>query len=407
MNKTKKVLIVTLSLVAILSIFLTYKAYMNKPVMLDDIKYSENTINKKKFGIFVEKSSYSSESDKYEVYSGTTWPGEGYVFNSTLSMCFDNDGIAISNALSYNQGAINITTSKTAYCYVYFDISTGMTGLQLVASNPDNLSSSLVGGLNRYQGTYDVVDNNYICFGTDDEETCTNDTDHYMYRIIGVNSSGQIEVIKKEALNEGYKWHDDSVAYDERGNNVVMIANKNESNKVGLLYYTLDSAPAWPDSLIFGQINGNVFLDNTSYVPTIWKNKIATVSWKHGAGPNNSYDGDVCYQAYEGWTDSTNAKISLIYMHDYMYAYGSTAPGNSTNASNSWISLSKNDSAPPVATEWTNTINSTSGNGGLVDFIVQTKNYSDSKSIRPVFYLESTITLSGEGTISHPYIITN
>ncbi len=122
MNKTKKVLIVTLSLVAILSIFLTYKAYMNKPVMLDDIKYSENTINKKKFGIFVEKSSYSSEQDKYEIYSGTTWPSSGYEFNSTLSTCVDENGETISNALSINNSTITLTSTKTAYCYLYFDI---------------------------------------------------------------------------------------------------------------------------------------------------------------------------------------------------------------------------------------------------------------------------------------------
>ncbi len=121
MNKTKKVLIVTLSLVAILSIFLTYKAYMNKPVMLDDIKYSENTINKKKFGIFVEKSSYSSEQDKYEVYSGTTWPN-GYSLNTTKSVCVDENGDNVPNALSVSGSTITLSTTKSAYCYLYFDI---------------------------------------------------------------------------------------------------------------------------------------------------------------------------------------------------------------------------------------------------------------------------------------------
>ncbi len=400
MSKSKKILIIILCLAAGLSIFLTYKAFRNKPTILDDVNY--NTIDKKTFGIFIEKDTYSSESDKYEEYNGTTWP-TGYELNASNSMCFDNDGVSIPNPLSFNSGTITITTSNTAYCYLYFDKeSAGMTGIELVASNPSNMSSSLVGGLYRYQGTYDVVDNNYICFGTDNESTCTGDTDHYMYRIIGVNSSGQIEVIKKEALNTGYKWYDDTLAYEgEKNDTVSLIRGNAQKNRVQLLWFTGN----FSDSTLLSIVNGNAYLGDTNYIPnSTWSNKIASKTWKYGVASNSSYDGDVLYTAYEGWTDETDSeKISLQYMHDYLYAYGSTAPGNETTAKDAWIHLSHNDGNPPFAYEWT----MSKSDPTYATFIKQTNNYSDLYSVRPVFYLESTVTIIGSGTINHPYIINN
>ena len=82
MNKAKKIIVFLLCIIEVLCVHLTYKAFKNKPVIIDDIKYSDNVVNKKMYGIFVEKSSYSSEQDKYEVYNGTTWPS-GYELNTT------------------------------------------------------------------------------------------------------------------------------------------------------------------------------------------------------------------------------------------------------------------------------------------------------------------------------------
>ncbi len=122
MKKTKKVIVVLLCLVELLCIHLTYKAFKNKPVIIDDVKYSDNVVNKKMYGIFVEKSSYSSEQDKYEIYNGTTWPGSGYDFNDDKSICTDEEGNTISNALTYSNGTITLNATTSAYCYIYFDL---------------------------------------------------------------------------------------------------------------------------------------------------------------------------------------------------------------------------------------------------------------------------------------------
>ena len=122
MNKAKKIIVFLLCIIEVLCVHLTYKAFKNKPVIIDDIKYSDNIVNKKIYGIFVEKSSYSSESDKYEVYNGTTWPGSGYEFNSDKSICTDEEGNTISNALTYSNGTITLNATTSAYCYIYFDL---------------------------------------------------------------------------------------------------------------------------------------------------------------------------------------------------------------------------------------------------------------------------------------------
>ena len=59
-----------------------------------------------------------------------------------------------------------------------------------------------------------------------------------MYRIIGVNSNGQLKLIKKEALNSTMKWCNS---------------------------YSADFP--WRSSTIYSNINGSSFLSNSSYVP--------------------------------------------------------------------------------------------------------------------------------------------
>ena len=129
------------------------------------------------------------------------------------------------------------------------------------------------------------------------------------------------------------------------------------------------------------------------------------------------YDGDTYYTTYTGWSNTTNAKVSLIYPHDYIYAYGTTAPGSYSNAKNAWIHLSWNDdgnlyssSNPPSSSEWTNTANSstsTSALGVYNDGSVYGNGADRGFAVRPVLYLESLVTISGSGTTSDPYVITN
>ena len=106
-------------------------------------------------------------------------------------------------------------------------------GYSLLARTQNNISTELIGGLYRYQGiqdsTHDVA--NYICFGTTNKSECTNNTDFFMYRIIGISPSGQMKLIKKYKLSTDYVWHS-------------------------------TSGVEWPNSSLFAGLNGDYFLNN-------------------------------------------------------------------------------------------------------------------------------------------------
>ncbi len=241
------------------------------------------------------------------------------------------------------------------------------------------------GGLYRYQGT---TADNYICFGTSDKSTCTGNTDAYMYRIIGINSSGQLKLIKKEALNSAMQW------YSSSASNIT-----------------------WPNSTIYSSINGSSFLNNTTYVPSGWSSKIATTSWKYGDNTTYNTTAANLYSIENAWTSTTSAKIGLMYLHDYYYGMSGgnncSASGAYSTCKTSWIFLSNSDSGAPFDGEWTmSRYGYYDTYGGYVAWGVASGGHvytgylASTSSVRPVFFLTSDVTITGgTGTIEDPFII--
>ena len=325
--------------------------------------------------------------------SGCIWDEvSGTTFTSTTAVTITgNYYIHVKDKagnIGHRTSAISIVKpvpSLYTLCSSYTNMGTcmtseyGSTKMQEIA----NIGSDA--GMYRYQGTYNVVDNNYICFGTNNKSTCTGNTDAYMYRIIGVDSSGQIKLIKKEALNTVVKWW--------------------SASKVDI---------QWPDSLIKSAINSSSFLTNKTYVPTGWESKIATYDWKYGDTTSyGNYNGPTIYTIENAWTTSVNAKIGLMYIHDYYYAYASGgAPGSYSNAKTAWIFLDNNDDTAPNLSEWIITRTGVDGNYYVLKFINSNGsvngdyNMDNDRSVRPVFYLTSDIKITGgTGAIDDPYII--
>ena len=257
--------------------------------------------------------------------------------------------------------------------------TTGETILNTL--KPSGLNTTMEGGLYRFQGT---SANNYICFGTSDKSTCTGNTDAYMYRIIGINSSGQLKLIKKEALNTAYVWY--------------------SSHRTDI---------TWPNSDLFTGLNGSYFLSNTTYVPSAWSSKIATTSWKYGdTSSEGNYNGSTIYTIENGWSTTTSAKIGLIFIHDYYYSYASGGnPGSYSNAKTSWLHLSKNDSGASSTTEWFMSRYGYDGKYAKAWCVtssgyVSSEYLSSDYAVRPVFFLISDVQyVSGSGTLADPIII--
>ncbi|MBQ2892495.1 MAG: fibronectin type III domain-containing protein, partial [Bacilli bacterium] len=337
-----------------------------------------------KYYYSINSGSYKSSTSKTYTFSGLT-KGTSY----TIKVYAEDKA-----------GNTSLVTTKTFETKADLCTSGDVLGSCLTSNNQSiaSLSDELEGGLYRYQGT---SADNYICFGTSDKATCTGNTDAYMYRIIGINSSNQLKLIKKEALNDALEWNSE-------------FTGSNETTDL-----------SWKKSSLRTNLNGSTFLTNTTYVPSGWSDKIATTTWKYGDNKTANTTAANLYSIESAWTDTTIVKIGLMYAHDYYYGMSGgnncSSSGAYSTCKTSWLHLSNNDSGAPETKEWTmsrlgrNDLyatysysawyiaeNGTCSGANNSNFSILTKTFS----VRPVFYLVSDVSIvGGSGTLSDPFII--
>jgi len=381
------IVILVLVIIESCTLFLMYKSFSNKNTNLDEVNLNINNSNM--FAIMLEQ-----EDGTYKEDTTNTWP-TNYEFNTNMSGCIDQNGNKLDGVLSYDSAnnIATVDTTNTSYCYLYFNIpscdSGDILGKCLITSPTNGLIVQKKSGeMYRYQGIQGEVDN-YICFGTTNSENCTENTDAYMYRIIGINENSQLKLIKKEALNKTMQWWSD---------NATDIA--------------------WPNSLIYEAINGSEFLTNSTYVPTGWENKIATHSWKYGALElgDQTETGLEVFEKENSWSDTVNSKIGLMYVYDYYLAYNDTINAQHNSLKSGWFYIANNDTSVPgqgfeyTMSRWEYTGKKSAFFASVNLPIMKGEIVADgidyNLAIRPVFYLNNNIFyISGTGTIDDPFII--
>ena len=322
----------------------------------------------------------------YVESTSNSWPEDMYL-NKELTNCVDSSGNKVENVVSYEDGNIVINSKKNVFCYIYFYQSIGDYLLKNNASIT-SLNDNIEGGMYRYQGTYETVTNNYVCFGTSDKDECLENTDAHIYRIIGITEDGRLKMLKNYALESTKQW-----------------------------YNSHTSDITWPNSDSFSAINGEAFYTNTVYMPSGWSDKIETIDWKYGNITNINVNATSLYNAESAWSNTINAKIGLIYVYDYYYAYQSGGLNCSDSSSyskckNAWIHLSVCDSSASSKIEWTISRYGMTSGGYSDTWYVNSdgavNHYSQyfSNSVRPTFFLKSDIEfLGGTGTFDNPYLI--
>ena len=375
-----------------------------------NIKSASDTIILDKEVPVVTAESLYNNTENARIIITSSKDGTYCINKSSVSNDMNNCVVfsGISNKVLSNSSMLSGVLSEDGEYYVHVKDSAGNIGISNkvdislssknigdnILSNPTTgLNTRLEGGLYRYQGT--SVDN-YICFGTSDKDTCLGNKDAYMYRIIGIAEDGKIKVMKNYAFNTTYYWH-----------------NSNSSNTI------------WPNSDLYKGLNGisggkysNLFIGNTSYMPSGWEDKIETTTWKYGDNTNFSVTADALYNTENAWTDTVDAKIGLIYAHDYYYAYQSgglncSSTGSYSTCKTSWMHIYVSDSSAPSTYEWTV---SRYGYNGVYRYYtafnvgtngdVNGNNIATALSIRPVFFLKYNIQLiGGTGTSTDPFII--
>ncbi len=432
---------------------------------------SVNEIGKQEFGIMYR----DSDTDSYKEYNGSIIDAVNnkYVLNVNNSKCSDGSGAIVipGSVLSINGSTVTIKSNKTVYCTLYFDKKKTINALDIVASKPNSLSPNAdQGDMYRYQGTSELVNNNYICFGTDNKVTCIGDEDHYMYRIIGITEEGEMKLIKQTPIVE-------------QGNTVFSWFKQYGIDGTGVLFGTAENGlETWPESVIYKRLNGlsngniigsgqsssngtnndynsntNIFVDSyTNEYPYMkktseWYSKISSHEWMYGNSIELfDYNGYEMYKVETGnretkyiyldkitgsyvegtytWnkeTDEVTAKIGLPYIHDLYFTYFDGLNDNtrgipgSSDLGNSWIltlaskSLSTMTSCPNIALPFPGDnslpcIASWDGSGvALETDVVGSMVYIQGYSHLPVFYVLNTVEMEGSGIETDPYRIVN
>ena len=311
---------------------------------------------------------------EYKTVTQSSWPTEGYEFNTELSRCEKGSELSWDDT----KKAVIMQGNVSDKCYVYFDLIPSMTLAEYVISQYTGVqgengiyyhNSSLENGAGdnsyRYAGASNNV-NNYICLGSD-ATTCP---DANLFRIIGVFGD-QTKVIRAKSVGD-QKW------------------NTSKAN-------------AWSSSSLNTYLNGE-YLTNLGTLA----DKIATTTWKVGGG-SSTYLYDVPTTAYQyevGSSASTTtyeAKIGLMYASDYGFAASSSAwttklSSYSSNTSKNWLYLGSYEWTISRYSGGTTGAFVVGGSGGVGSDAV-----TSSCAARPSFNLESSVKyVSGSGTIENP-----
>ncbi len=121
MKKKKRSIIFFLLLVEITSIFFMFKSYGNKTLDVPSEKmeiHKDGKIDKQKFNMYIQKN-----DGTYEEYTeSNVWPAN-YILNTSLVSCTDLNGDSVNVEVISNGNKVTVTSNKTVFCYLYFDIS--------------------------------------------------------------------------------------------------------------------------------------------------------------------------------------------------------------------------------------------------------------------------------------------
>ena len=359
----------------------------------------------------------SDGSGNYEMSTSSSWPTDGYVFNSELSKC--ENGCTLS--WDKTNKRVEFSGNNIDKCYVYFDVDTSMSLAEYVVSqytgtqgvngiyyHDANLTNGAGDNSYRYAG---ANPNNYVCFGSDDA-TCPTEN---LYRIIGV-IDGKVKLIHANGAttdmlgtDEGYAvLYGSSSSYKGNG----------DLTKIGTYKWNKSGTNTWSTSTT-NTINLNTnyltYLDSKN---TKWKTMIADTTWYVGGMTYNNGQKSNAKTAYDyevgankDATTTVISKIGLMYVSEYYYGATPdywTLPGWSS--SGNYYSKSINDNWLYTGLyEWTISHLSDDSfrafnmdvNGGVYGGSVDAS--PRGYVVRPSFSLSSSIKfISGEGTAVNP-----
>ncbi len=349
---------------------------------LEEVNTKDLSSNDKSLAIMVQNEDDSWEEAK----DRSKWPSkEDYGYMG--AECTDSDGakIDVSTILKFDLNTYHATidTKNSIYCTLYF--AKGKPLLQALEETKGtslNLST-VVDGMYRYNGASTIVNNNYICFGTTDKEECLNKPDTYMYRIIGITSEDDNTIgLKKDQLK-------------------IIKAIPSSENQVWGSDFKSDTK--WDSSKVKTDLTSwyNTNIKNKQPNGAYWDSMVTSQKWYNADQKSNP--GNVELKT----SQSAASKVALMYASDFKNAGAGT---------NCWLFIKNGWSGNlvPAFGELTLTRYGYYDGGDAWTYYawyvspsaVLDWGYIDIEySVRPVFYLQSAINLTGTGKSDNPFRI--
>ena len=375
--------------------------------------YEESTDNIKKRIIQENTLSMMLETEagsgNYEMTTASSWPTDGYVFNTTLSKC-ENGG-----ELSWDDENKRVVMSGNVSdkCYVYFDkvltLATYVKSLYTGTQGDNNIyyhDSTLANGAGdnsyRYAGASETT-NNYVCFGST-ESPCPTDK---LYRIIGV-FNGKVKLVKYNDIGtfDTSKYDATSFADTEAYN----ALNSTFIDTFDIRWKNMISTENWISGIVSSSSVSKLnFKNNNTNVKFLAESATSplTINW---------YTAKNWYIVESGAEHKLSMKIGTISISELRYAMNSSNWNLSTLDNTSWLYYNKNEAFYLFECFTDNTISDTMGyymttDGILYAYISPTKisplEYITTY-VRPSFYLVSSVLYkSGIGTSSDAIYITD
>ena len=417
------------------------------------------------YSVYYEMVSPSTKPDGFSIgyTSKSTGNSTGIVNNNgniTLNIVVTNTsssavtvkigtvaGYVNGGELTLGSGQVIIPKSPANVVEALDDGTTGDSGsgVYKVTHNAITASSSATGSeipaVTDYR-YYGANPNNYICLDMEGGSTCP---DKHLYRIIGSiyeekENTNRIKVIKATPLTDGttkgfswdYKVNNGSGSYD---NIWATITSGNYSNSLtsGSQLMKLLNSGLWWNGTSGSYYNNSTTATNvnfTNYKLSDKAKSYITTSRYYLGGYNNNNDNypqltNEMY-GYERGTLRYNTDrplywegmVGLMYLSDYGYAAGNTCvtgtklynyDGGCKNKD--WLRMTTSSNYT-YGHEWLMSLSSAYSDGvfgvyssGNVRFSYHS---SDGSLVRPVFYLNSSASISeGDGTLNAPYILSD
>ena len=203
--------------------FIIYNS-INAKIMQNKLKEIKD--NNSTFALMIQQ---TENEDDYEESEDDIWPSTGYKYNKDKSYCIYVDSNVedkVKDILDFKDGKATVKTTKTTYCYLYFDIQKGIDFTFYLGgeTNPEYTKDQ---NIQLYINTDNEDVNEYCIAHSPDSSSCTwKSINNLSYTLDSTNGSQTRYVYlrtKNGEISENYQ--SDAIILDNVSPNCSLIAS--------------------------------------------------------------------------------------------------------------------------------------------------------------------------------------